>query len=202
MKTTAQYPGIDYSNGLSNRDPETGIRYGVISQNSCMAEAIDDIMTYGEDVAYEECLAEAVREARIEWESEGNDPEDFDEESATDSFGMNYEGGGLSDYLYEQDGYKLTGCLDNDIFVLRSPFYTFAQFCSPCVPGACNLDNPFEAPDRLNPDSPSFGLDYRTFAQGSNFVRCYCLGHDWFDDNRAPYPVFSCETSEIVSPTI
>ena len=30
--------------------------------------------------------------------------------------------------------------------------------------------------------------------------RAYCLGHDWFDDNKAPYPVYSVETGrEIVS---
>ena len=201
MKTT-QYPGIDYSGGLSNLDTETGIRYGVISQNSVSCYAIDDIMQFGEDVAYEECLEEALKEARAEWESEGNDPADFDEQDAAQDFSDGYcSDGGLNDYLYERDGYKLTGCLNNDLFVLRSPFYTFAQFCSPCVPGACNLDSPFDTPEQLNADSPSFGPDYQTHATGSNFVRCYCLGHDWFDDNRAPYPVFSVETGELVNAT-
>lgn len=35
------YAGIDYSNGLVNIDPATGIRYGVIPMNSVM-EAWDD----------------------------------------------------------------------------------------------------------------------------------------------------------------
>ncbi len=56
---------------------------------------------------------------------------------------------------------------DSDIFILKSPYYTRAQFCSPCAPGACYLTNPCEDGERA-----------------------YCFGHDWFDDGKAPYPVF------------
>jgi hypothetical protein len=80
-------------------------------------------------------------------------------------------------FSYDAQGYRLTNCLDFDIFVIKSPYYTFAQFCSPCVPGAGNLDNPM-------PDG----------------VKTYCLGHDWFDESRAPYPVYSVETGEQVNP--
>lgn len=45
--------------------------------------------------------------------------------------------------------------------------WTFAQFCSPCVPGAGSLDNPVE-----------------------DGAKTYCLDHDWFDGGVAPYPVF------------
>lgn len=76
---------------------------------------------------------------------------------------------------YNGDGYELTDCLDSDIFVLNSPFYTYARFCSPCVPGAGNLNDHDE-----------------------NGVKTYCLGHDWFDDNKAPYPVYSVATNELV----
>jgi len=27
---------------------------------------------------------------------------------------------------------------------------------------------------------------------------CYCFGHDWFEDGKAPYPVYSVETGELV----
>lgn len=52
---------------------------------------------------------------------------------------------------------------------------TFAQFCSPCVPGAG--------------DSP--------LADG---VKTYCLGHGWFEDGKAPYAVYSVATGELISP--
>jgi hypothetical protein len=78
---------------------------------------------------------------------------------------------------YEDDGYSLTDCLDSDIFVLTSPFYTFAQFCSPCVAGAGNLDSP-----------------------DTDGVKTYCLGHDWFDDGKAPYPVYSVDSNTLEEP--
>jgi hypothetical protein len=61
--------------------------------------------------------------------------------------------------------------------VTDSPFYTFAQFCSPCVPGAGNLDNAMD--------------------EG---VKTYCLGHDWFESGKAPYPVYSVTSGELVDP--
>lgn len=68
---------------------------------------------------------------------------------------------------------------DSDIFVSKSKFFTYAQFCSPCAPGACYLLNPLETPNDDN--------------------RAYCFGHDWFEDGVAPYPVYSVETGELVS---
>lgn len=166
MKAT-QYAGIDYSLGQSNIDKSNGIRYGVISCNTPNPEALDDVYTNGRDLAWEEAIADLAKE-------HGEDSEAL--EQATERLGDNWETQ-LGNLLYEQDGYKLTGCLDNDLFVLKSRFYTFAQFCSPCVPGAGNLDNPC-------PDGP----------------RSYCLGHDWFDGGKAPYPVYSVETGEEVQP--
>ena len=55
----------------------------------------------------------------------------------------------------------------NDIWVVKSDYYTHSQFCSPCAPGAGHLNNPCE-------EGP----------------RTYCLGADWFTDEKAPYPIF------------
>jgi hypothetical protein len=68
---------------------------------------------------------------------------------------------------YADDGYELTGCLDSDIMVLKSPYYTLAPFCSPCVPGAGDLNS-----------------------ARSDGVKTYCLGHDWFEEGVAPYLVY------------
>lgn len=173
MKTT-EYKGIDYGLGQSNIDKETGIRFGVISQHSVMSEALDDIMTHGKDVAWESAVKEIEEEIKAS-EMDEEDKADEIEDRINDL--SNCWETNLGNYLYEQDGYKLTGCLDNDLFVIKSPFYTYAQFCSPCVPGAGNLDNPCS-------DGP----------------KTYCLGHDWFDDGQAPYLVFSVETNEEVKP--
>ena len=136
------YVGIDYGLGRSNVDLANGIRYGVISQNS---------------VSQAWCDSAEAQYPEPELDENGEPIED----DFCEPIGWNYS----------DDGYELTDCLDNDIFVLKSPYYTFAQFCSPCVPGAGNLDNAM-------PDG----------------VKTYCLGHDWFEEGKAPYPVYSVET--------
>ena len=175
------YAGIDYGLGQSNIDTANGIRYGVISQNSIMPECTDEFeQDYGKPTCPEcgnEC-ADTTPESR-HWES-------YSEHGCADYVCMTCEhtldsSEVFSDeslgFSYDAQGYRLTNCLDFDIFVIKSPYYTFAQFCSPCVPGAGNLDNPM-------PDG----------------VKTYCLGHDWFDESRAPYPVYSVETGEQVNP--
>lgn len=177
------YAGIDYGLGQSNIDKGTGIRFGVISQHSIMPEATDDFeQDYGKPTC-PTCGNVIDETATL--------PEDF-------KTWENYTEHGCDDYAcihckhlldssevyseeslgfsYERDGYVLTNCLDSDIFVIKSPFYTFAQFCSPCVPGAGNLDTPVE-------DGP----------------KTYCLGHDWFEDGKAPYPVYSVATGELIA---
>lgn len=178
---SADYIGIDYGMGQSNVDKATGIRYGVISQNSVL-DAWEDSSepdygpaTCGEcgNPAEEGCIDDEPDYP--DWDDEGSDyfcrhcKRSFNSE---DAFGDEPNG-----YTYEGNGYTLTTCLGNDIFVLKSPYYTFAQFCSPCVPGAGNLDNPM-------PEG----------------VKTYCLGHDWFEDGKATYPVYSvADDSEVAA---
>ncbi len=175
------YAGIDYGLGQSNLDRATGIRYGVISQNSILPEASEDFeQDYGKPTC-PKC---------------GNQ---IDETNLPANFGEweNYTAHGCDDYAcvhcehlldssevyseesqgftYEREGYKLCDCLNSDVFVILSPYFTHAQFCSPCVPGAGNLDTPVE-------DGP----------------KTYCLGHDWFQNGIAPYPVYSVATGELV----
>lgn len=162
--------GIDYGMGTTNIDKATGIRFGVIGQNA-------------------EGLSEWLYESL---EADYGDP-------ACPKCGRNVKAGGRSDYRcpkcrrdYRSDevygeeplrhvitepGYKGTLDTGGDIFVTLSPYYTHAQYCSPCAPGACHLENPDPEGDRA-----------------------YCLGHDWFDGGRAPYPVYSVETGQLVEP--
>ncbi len=64
---------------------------------------------------------------------------------------------------------------DGDIFIVKSPYYTFCRFCSPCAPGAGDLMN---------------------FKETDDGIRAYCFGHDWFDSGKAPYPIYSVKTGK------
>lgn len=171
--------GIDYSCGRSNFDAATGIHYGVISQHSVMPEALNDLEPYYGDPTCPQCSADVTDGA--------NAPEDAPQykRGSADYYctACNHTIDSehcfpdeSSGFTYKQDGYELTDCLDTDIFVLKSPYYTHAQFCSPCVPGAGNLDSACD-----------------------DGVKTFCLGHDWFEDGKAPYPVYSVETNALVS---
>ena len=84
------------------------------------------------------------------------------------------------DYWYVDDGtyvaYQKSD--SSDICIILSPYYTYAQFCSPCVPGACNLDAPLSEPHEAN--------------------KCYCFGLDWFEDGNAPYDIYEIATGKLI----
>jgi hypothetical protein len=183
------YAGIDYGMGRTNIDPETGIRYGVIRLNSLSEYAIEDFEPdYGEPHC-PKCGNEAETiPSHTESDPSGKGKwvsvmQDIPEEMAE------WENGGIGEYAcrsceylfdsdeafgdspichtLDKDGYQATLDEYNDVFLVKSPYYTHAQFCSPCAPGAGHLDNPCE----LGPET-------------------YCFGHDWFADGKAPYPVY------------
>lgn len=177
------YAGIDYGLGRSNIDNETGIRYGVISQHSIMPEAWEDSLepVYG-DPHCPECgnpiKDETGPEGSSDWPSPEHGCSDYpclsceEWRSAEDCFPEEPIGWESND-----PDYTIDRCLDSDLFVLKSPYYTRAQFCSPCVPGAGNLDHPCETGPKT-----------------------YCLGPDWFEDEKAPYPVYRVsDDSEVVN---
>lgn len=100
----------------------------------------------------------------------------------------------IHNFVYERDGYCILGCLDNDLLVTRSLYYTYAQFCSPCVPGAGNLDNAWE------PGAQGSADEITILATASGWPRVYCLGHSWFDGNKAPYSVFCVADNTLCEP--
>jgi len=171
------YPGIDYSRGCGltpggppvNRDPETGIRYGVIPCHAVdywweSAEA-----NYG-DPTCPDCGSDLV------------DPDDTDLDTlgGVDWVCHGCRLGFDSDECYPEEAFshyvdtpelaaETSDCVD--IFVCRSEYYTYAQYCSPCAPGACYLTSP------LGPGARHSGN------------RAYCFGPDWFD-GPPPYPIW------------
>jgi hypothetical protein len=175
MKTS--YPGLDYSGPAStvNRDPVTGIRYGIISLRSLGEFAFEDIEQHGIDQDFEEfqqrikaeidsalrpVLKDYVLSSRIDKLIENAQDDALEE--ASDCYQQPSD---WVRYHYERDGYVLQVTGDGNLFVIKSPFVTNAQYCSPCVPGAGNLDSPCDS----GPE-------------------CYALGLDWFDEkNPCPY---------------
>lgn len=154
------YPGIDYSLGLPmengripNRDEKTAIRYGVIPVGSVVQAWCDSSEA---DYACEEC--------------EEKDPETDECVGACEPVAWV-----LDDGEYE----AVQSCGDPDIFIIKSPYYTYAQFCSPCAPGACYLLNPIDEKHKDN--------------------KCYCFGEDWFD-GPCPYPIWKVKEEEDETP--
>lgn len=174
MNKTTNHPGLDYSAGQPiNRNTETGIRYGIIPSRDVNPDALEDIYSNGADIDYEDYV-ERAKDAFMSAMEDYLSKSALDRawESVSDELGDNYEStGDCTRYSYEADGYKLQIASDGDVCVLESPYFTYAQFCSPCAPGACYLRNPLETPEEAN--------------------RCYCLGADWFEGNQAPYPIYN-----------
>lgn len=164
-----------------NRDPENGIRYGVISQHSVSQAWCDSAEPDYGDPTCPQC---------------GGGVRAFDSDTDGD---MDHFGRGCADFACDDcevtfdssdavgdepqgwtvdDGeYTALDCLDSDVMVTSSPYYTYAAWCSPCVPGAGDLDSP-------DPDGP----------------KTYCLGHDWFETGVAPYPVYRVTDDSVVTP--
>lgn len=221
--------GIDYGMGRTNIDRETGIRFGVISQNEVLqAWADSSEADYGSP-----CCPKCGNEA-VNWDDDRDETEnretiqkalklfgfpadsevDFCEDGsayvgltqilppgthaeegrdmykvlhhacgdyACDSCKVLFDGeDAFSDealgYTLDDGEYKATSGSDGDIFILKSPYYTRAQFCSPCAPGACYLTNPCDDGEKA-----------------------YCFGQDWFDDEYpCPYPIYRVSDNSLV----
>lgn len=164
MKKT-DYAGIDYGHGMTNIDQKTGTRFGIIPSRYVSEAWWNDSENHYEETCPK--CGESVDDyycsrCKLEWNSE----DCYSEEPTS--------------ITYNKNGYKCyQSGSDSDIFVEKSPFYTYAQFCSPCAPGACHLENPLF--ERV----------------GNN--RCYCFGIDWFDDlEDCHYDIYSVETNELV----
>jgi hypothetical protein len=69
-------------------------------------------------------------------------------------------------FEYSDEGFELRYNPDSSfIWVFKSPYVTECKFCSPCVPGAGDLDNPIK-----------------------DGIKTYCLDSSWFENKTAPYP--------------
>lgn len=241
------YPGVDYAGPGStvNRNPDTGIRFGIISCSDVRPEALDDIYTSGRDLGHEaaveefknklesaitefiECryhdekaLRKIMRNVLTDYFSDskwGDEKQsklddavdavvediypDWNDTSTEqnadnafnaiqDGFNDNYQVDESGPLLYEGEGYVLKTDSANDLWVLKSPYYTYAQFCSPCAPGAVHLSNPLIVGSDTLTIKEQQEVQKNTFEANTG----YCLDHDFFEEGIAPYPVFSVKT--------
>lgn len=167
--------GIDYGRGLTNIDHETGIRYGVLPMHKVCQVWCDESEGVYPDPETDDCDCPQCGH-------NDNESHNWGDDCICDECGEHFEI--QSDMLepiahtYSADGYECQQSGDDcDIFILKSPYYTLCQFCSPCSPGAGYILNNHE-------------LD----------CKAYCFGHDWFEYGRAPYTLYRVSDNSIVDP--
>jgi len=214
------YKGIDYGSGKTNIDLETGIRYGVINQNEVGESWFDSSEAiYPNEVFCPECGNELtlVSEGKSEQlpDNQGVSVEDdiyYCDNCNKDIYESDLELDFIEpiEFIYNQDGYQCNQFADDtDIFITKSPYFTYCQFCSPCAPGAGYLMNYYKPENDTKEIQEQFNTlqeiapkaipeAYKSYAEKAGFPKVYCFGHDWFEDNKAPYPVYSVETGELI----
>lgn len=187
---------------MPNFDEKTGIRYGVISPHNISSCSLDEIYQKGTDPQYESGKEELARDIKNILDRYHFSAGQIDEvlSPVIDIFNESYEsdGSGIMDYSDKEYDLHVSG--DNfGIFVMRSPYYTYCRDCSPCAPGAGDLNSPVDKEDyeaSLIAGSP------HCYISGM----ALCLGHEWFDqDNdqysrKIPYRVFRISDDTEVLP--
>ena len=130
--------GIDYGLGLTNIDHKKGIRYGVINFYEVLQAWADESESVFE-LYCPNCNA---------FLKKGFDakrcPSCYKKIDAEEDF----QYGDPCIFFLKKDGYlAFQGYDDPDIFIEKSPYFTYAQFCSPCAPGAGYLMKPLKEKD-------------------------------------------------------
>ena len=160
---------------MANYDEKTGIHYGVISPNSISGDALNDICfgSNSTDPHYEAGKTELIDDLKQFCEDHYLNFDQIDEDQFVDQFNDQYENSG-GQFDYEDSEYILHVSGDNfGIFVIKSPFYTYTRLCSPCAPGAGDLDAPLTGDDLINVMSLK-----NPFAG----AKTYCLPREYFDE--------------------
>lgn len=134
----------------TNTNPKTGVRYTVYSLNRLNPDLAHNLMygTQATNLTYEAWEENTRKDCEIEASELGfvpgsSDWEDFIDsrlEDASESYTVDEE-----DFEGEYEGVKygiswLGGA--PLLWVFESPFKGTFDLCSPCVPNACNGDNP------------------------------------------------------------
>jgi hypothetical protein len=171
--------GIDYGGGKTNIDPETSIRFGVISSHKVNYWNDSSEEVYGPPHC-PHCGSEIPEEIRDNAMSHDDEEtrtcphcekvlkeRDFEEQDSE-----------IIGFKMDDGKYFATQSADDtDIFIEKSPYYTLCGYCSPCAPGAGYITQ-----------------------QEEDGIKAYCFGHDFFEDGKAPYKVFDVKTDKEILP--
>jgi hypothetical protein len=161
---------------MPNHDEKTGISYGVISQHNISSESLNDLYVNGTDPHLETAKSALLDDIKELCNNHGLEVDNIDTIQFIDELYNNYEPCGDGQIDYSDKDYTLHVSGDNfGIFVIKSPYYTFCRKCSPCAPGAGDLDNATDV--TLEDDG----------VWESSGEMAYCLGKEFFDDGDEPY---------------
>ncbi len=169
METT-EHVGIDYGrNTTANKDPNTNIRYGIINSNSVMYFHEESIPYYdGIELECGSCNHDfTVIDGNFDCPECGENTNDDIEPLS---------------WFIDNDEIQAESNDSYYISVFKSKYFTYVAHCSPCYPGAGDLNSPLNFKDENN--------------------RAYCFGPKWFDKedphNRCPYPIYEVDTGKRV----
>lgn len=163
------YAGIDNGRGLVNIDKETGIRYGVMQATTDLATIFawegefinpDPACPYCGNHVFDMSSANRINE-KIELADSSHCIEFYcpacrhflDSEDCTgDAIGQEIDKNGVHAVFYFES---------NEVWVYKSTHFVYGSYCSPCAPGAIDLDN---------------SVDHGTLSNAG-----YCIPSEWFE---------------------
>jgi hypothetical protein len=163
---------IDYGHGLTNIDKDTGIRYGVIPFDPVLqvwADESEPITNLACPHCGNDLTQEIYDEATSCCKKEG-DPEDLKLRTCPscntvlcDIDFMESEPIGF--FIKDEEIHAVQNADDPDIFIIKSPYYTLCNLCSPCAPGAGYILN-----------------------QNKEGYKAYCFGPEFFEEDDKEKP--------------
>ena len=132
-----------------NINPDTGVRYGVISTRNIDQDVLDTILQNGTDLSYAEAEEETRRDVEADVRAGRGillDDVDMEVQARMENYQSDEP---VVRYTLTDDAGQTTLEVQTTwlggaqlLWVFKSPYRTKARLCSPCVPGAGDLDNP------------------------------------------------------------
>jgi hypothetical protein len=180
LMSETNYPGIDYGFGKINIDKETGIRFGCIPMSALNEWAWESFVSdYGEP-SCPKCRGGASFAGNVDDDGTWEECDGPSEYACADckAFYTFEECFPEEPHRYTLDDGEYLASIDGDdtfCIIVKSPYYTHAQFAGSCFPGGGYLLKPC-------PTGP----------------KTYCFGLEWFTDDKPPYPVYEVATGKCV----
>lgn len=132
---------------IANMNPETGIRYGTIYLNNLDGDTAAYLFDEGRNVSEYNALQELRHELVFEADDMGFEDEEEMEAWLQEEFERRVENLNIEEPTIEGECDGVTYMISwlggaPLLWVFNSPHVGTFDLCSPCVPGACNLESP------------------------------------------------------------